>query len=71
MTTLRDIHALACPDCGQAYALDIQIFCMSRVTADGSEPFGDHDWDHDSFCACPDCGHCGAVCDFTVAGGAL
>lgn len=71
MTSLRDIYALACPDCGQDYALDIQIFCMSRISADGSELFGDHEWDRDSFCLCPDCGHSGDVSDFTVRGGPL
>ena len=69
MTSLRDIHALACPGCGQAYALDIQIFCMSRITADGSEPYGDHDWDGASYSSCPDCGHSGDVADFTLDGG--
>jgi hypothetical protein len=68
MSSLRDIHALSCPECGQDYALDIQIFCMSRVTADGIDIFGDPDWDHDSSCSCPDCGHCGDVSDFTVGG---
>lgn len=69
MMTLRDIHALACPACGQAYVLDIQITDMARVTADRIETFGDPDWDNDSFCSCPDCGHRGDVSDFTVQGG--
>ncbi|MEQ1731911.1 MAG: hypothetical protein ABL982_26350 [Vicinamibacterales bacterium] len=69
MTSLREIFALACPKCGQDDALDIQIACMSQITADGSEPYGDHDWDGASYCSCPECGYSSDVADFTLDGG--
>ena len=48
MTNLRDDYDLACPSCGQADELIIDIKTLARVTSDGSEPEGDHEWDNDS-----------------------
>ena len=62
---LRDVFNLGCPACGQANELVIMITTLARVTPDGSEPEGDHEWDYASYCRCPECGHDGAVVDFT------
>ena len=66
MTDMNDDFGLACPNCGQREALCIQMTCMTHVTANGSEPYGDHDWDGTSYCCCELCGHDGTVTDFTV-----
>jgi hypothetical protein len=65
MESLLDTFGLACPRCGNAQVLHIAITCLSRVTSDGSEPFGDHEWDRASLCVCPDCNHAATVGDFT------
>lgn len=65
MESLLDIYRLACPRCGNAEVLEIAIICMSRITSDGSEPFGDHDWDAASACLCPICKHVATVAEFT------
>lgn len=67
METLLDIFGLACPRCGNDEALHIAITCLATVTADGSEPFGDHEWDDVSVCVCPACQHVATVADFTKA----
>ena len=64
-TDLRDVFELGCPACGQANELVIMITTLSRVTPEGSEPEGDHEWDEASYCRCPECGHAGTVADFT------
>lgn len=64
-TDLRDVFHLGCPACGQANELVIMITTLSRVTPEGSEPEGDHEWDEASYCRCPECGHDGNVADFT------
>jgi len=62
---LRDAFELGCPACGQANELVILITTLARVTPDGSEPDGDHEWHDTSYCRCPECGHHGTVGDFT------
>lgn len=64
---LCDVFKIGCPACGQADQLVIMITTLSRVTPDGSEPEGDHEWDDASYCRCPECGHDGTVADFTQA----
>lgn len=64
---LRDVFKIGCPACGQANQLVIMITTLSRVTPDGSEPEGDHEWDDASYCRCPECGHDGTVAGFTQA----
>ena len=61
---LKDTFGLGCPACGQADELCIMITTLARVTADGSEPEGDHEWEDTSYCDCPECGHAGVVADF-------
>lgn len=62
---LHDVFDLRCPACGQANELIIMITTLARVTPDGSEPEGDHEWDDASYCRCPECGLDGTVADFT------
>ena len=53
---LVDVFGLCCPACGQTDELRIMITTLARLTADGSEPEGDHEWEDTSYCDCPECG---------------
>lgn len=64
MTDLRTEYDMACPRCGEAQRLHIVITCSAELTIDGSDTFGDHEWDDRSACSCPECGHSGLVADF-------
>jgi predicted RNA-binding Zn-ribbon protein involved in translation (DUF1610 family) len=66
MTDLKTAFDLACPACGQAEELLIDIRALARVSAYGSEPEGDQEWDRASYCRCPDCGHAATVAGFTA-----
>ena len=61
---LKDVFNLGCPACGQTDELRIMITTLARVTADGSDPEGDHELEDTSYCDCPECGHAGVVVDF-------
>ena len=66
MDDLRDTYQMACPKCGQDDELIVEITCQAVLTAEGTEPFGDHEWDDDSFCRCRACKHIGTVAEFTA-----
>ena len=66
MPNLMTLFDLKCPACGQAEELLIDIKTLARVTADGSEPEGDHEWEDTSFCRCAECGHDATVAEFTA-----
>ena len=61
---LRDAFELGCPACGQTDQLQIVITALARLTPEGSDPEGDHEWDDGSYCRCPECDHDGIVEDF-------
>ena len=64
---LRSVYDLACPQCGQAETLSIEITCTATLSIDGSEAEGDHYWDETSSCSCDACDHHGTVAEFPVA----
>ena len=64
---LRSEYDMACPECGNAQSVTIEISCSAILTIDGTEARGDHYWDRDSCCFCDECGHNGLVGDFRVA----
>jgi hypothetical protein len=66
---LRSEYDMACPQCGHAETLTIEIICSADLTIDGTEPRGDHYWDGDSSCFCDECGHNGTVGEFRVDAG--
>ena len=65
-TDVRSEYKLACPQCGQADTLCIEISCSAALTIDGTEPCGDHYWDDDSACCCDACNHHGRVGAFRI-----
>lgn len=66
MTSVRDHFELECPCCGSDECLQVELTCMTDLSADGTETFGDHHWDGDSHMCCANCGHRGTVTDFEL-----
>jgi DNA-directed RNA polymerase subunit RPC12/RpoP len=64
---LRSEYGMACPKCGWAETLTIDIRCSANLSIHGTEPRGDHEWDETSSCFCDDCGHNGLMAEFCVA----
>lgn len=64
---LRSEFGLACPTCGAAEELVVEITCSATLTVEGTEPTGDHYWDGNTPCYCDTCGHHGSVDEFRVA----
>ena len=69
MSNLRDSFNLACRKCGQDEHFDIIITTLARLSADGSDPQGEHEWNDESYCQCPHCRTDGTVADFTTKNG--
>ena len=68
---LRSEYDLACPKCGYAETLTIEISCSAILSVDGTEVHDDHYWDDTSSCFGDECGHNGLVGDFRVAHAAV
>lgn len=65
MTNSNCLEGVACPSCGQEDRFKIVARIMCEVTDDGSEPIdGNHEWDDESVCVCPDCDHTGILKEF-------
>ena len=64
--TVRDEWGIACPNCGCDDRLQVQLTTMADLTPDGTEPFGDQEWDDTSFMRCASCGTSRRVTDFYV-----
>ena len=64
---LRSEYRMACPECGYAETLSIEISCTAILSTDGTVTHDDHFWDDFSSCFCDDCGHNGVVGEFRVA----
>jgi len=58
---------MACPVCGRDDKLQVSLKVWSRLSIEGTDPCGDHEWDPKSGCACDNCGWGGTVNDATVA----
>lgn len=66
---LRSEYDMACPRCGQAETLSVEITCTATLSIDGTEANGDHYWDDASACSCDACDHHGTVGEFRVTAG--
>lgn len=66
---LRSEWSMACPKCGQAETLSIEITCTATLSINGTEAEGDHYWDETSSCSCDVCDHHGTVGEFRVPAG--
>ncbi len=63
---LRGEFGMACPKCGQADKLSVEITCTATLTIDGTDADCDHYWDAASSCHCDDCDLHGSVGDFRI-----
>ena len=63
---LRSEYDMACPQCGQAESLSIEITCTATLTINGTEDNGDHYWDEASSCSCDACDHHGTAGEFRI-----
>lgn len=66
MTNTNCLDGIRCPRCGQAEHFHVEARVTCLVTDDGAEPRGDTDWDGDSQCSCPECGHGGPLSTFRL-----
>ena len=64
--TVRNLYDIACPACGSDESLMVVITTWAELSADGTDPAGDHDWDDQSHCRCSACNHHGKVKDFRI-----
>ena len=56
-TTVQTLYGLVCPACGSDEFLQVMIETWADLSADGTEPFGDHEWNEYSDCRCANCDH--------------
>ena len=63
---LRSKYDMACPQCGQAEKLSIEITCTATLSINGTEDNGDHYWDETSSCSCDTCSFHGTVAEFRI-----
>ena len=66
MSTVRNLFGMACPNCGSDEQLRVVLTVVARLSTDGTEPFGDHDWNDKSLCMCDACEFVGHVRQFEV-----
>jgi predicted nucleic-acid-binding Zn-ribbon protein len=68
-TSVQSLYNLACPACGSDEFLQVMIETWADLSEDGTEPFGDHEWNEYSRCRCVNCGLEGAVEQFRLTTG--
>lgn len=66
MNTVRNLFGMACPNCASDEHLRVVVRVVARLSPDGTEPFGDHDWDDESLCMCDGCEFVGYVRQFVI-----
>jgi hypothetical protein len=64
MTNINCLKGIQCPDCGIEDCFRIQGTTLFTVTDDGTDDFGDVEWDDDSYAECTQCGKDGKLRDF-------
>lgn len=64
MSTVREEYDLICPQCGSDEHLSVELTTMAYMTPEGTDPFGDQEWDHNCYMRCINCGNDGTVCTF-------
>ncbi len=62
--TVRQLIGLACPKCHDDACLNLILTTWASLSADGTQPFGDPEWDQDAPCVCKACDFSGIVADF-------
>jgi len=63
------LAGMHCPECKSPGPFKISATALFTITDDGTEEFGDIEYDGGSYCCCPACDHDGIVHDFTEQAG--
>jgi hypothetical protein len=66
MTNTNCLENIKCPVCGNEDSFRIAAKTIATVTADGTEDYGDMEWDDDSYAECTRCHRDGTLRDFEV-----
>ncbi len=64
MSNTNCLEGVRCPACGNEDRFRIVGKALFTVTDEGTDEFGDVEWDDDSFAECPDCGRDGPLKEF-------
>lgn len=67
MTNTNCLEGIKCPDCGNEESFRIAARTIATVTDDGTEDYGDMEWDDDSYAECAACLRHGTLKDFREA----
>ena len=65
-TDLKSAYGLACPQCGQARELIIEMVGPASLTAEGIVFITEPNWDASADCECVECEAYGPVSEFVV-----
>jgi hypothetical protein len=60
------LAGIKCPKCGSENLFNIECITTATFSDEGSERYGDMEWQDDSHIECLDCNHCGDVKDFRI-----
>ena len=63
---LRSEYDMACPHCGHADTLSIEIVRTATLSINGTEAESDHYWDDASPCSCDACDYHGTAVEFRI-----
>jgi hypothetical protein len=66
MTNTNCLENIKCPDCGNEESFRIAGTAIFTVTDDGTEDYGDIEWDDDRYAECRECHRHGTLKDFRV-----
>lgn len=64
MTNTNCLRGIQCPNCENEDRFRIAGTTIFTVTDDGTDDYGDIEWDDASFAGCPECGRHGTLRDF-------
>lgn len=59
-------HEMQCPKCKLDGDLQVTFTGTCRLTSDGSEDIGNHEYDDTHNCFCGDCGYEATVAEFRI-----
>lgn len=60
MSTVREEWGVICPACRKDDGLEVTVKVWAKLSVDGTDAEGDHEWDSESPCVCA-CGWKGEV----------
>jgi hypothetical protein len=64
MSNTNCLEGMLCPECGSEEPFRIAMSSLFEIYDDGTEAYGDTEWDDDSYCQCVECGFDGIVARF-------